>query len=404
MNTSAQQFIATNNFGGRQYHLDWVRVLAFAFLIFYHSALMFVDWGFHIESGHNSTFLKSILLLTSNWRLDVLFVVSGVAIGYMTAKMPLKTFVWQRVLKLYVPLLFAVAVVVAPQAYFEAIQKGVFVGDFWQFWTSVYFSFSWDSKMQAPFPTYNHMWYVLYLFHYTLALLPFIAFFNSPKGVALLSRFEQWLSTGTRIVWLPLACYAAFYIAVDDHDITHAFYNDLYGHLVYFFAVLVGFLFLRMPGVWQAFARNRRVSLVLGVMSYAALLVLFFWPEIQLSNASNVLWDAAELLVKWSWLALVIGYAKTYLNLTNPFLKYCNGIVYPFFILHQTIIIALGFYVIDWGLSGPMELAVIVFGTFLLCYLITEWVIKKVDILRLLFGMNRANQKQVTSSKSDSVA
>jgi hypothetical protein len=82
--TNASTFDHTS----RHYFLDWVRVLAFAFLIFYHAAMMFVDWGFHIESGHNSTFLKSIMLLTSNWRLDILFLVSGVAISFMIAKIP----------------------------------------------------------------------------------------------------------------------------------------------------------------------------------------------------------------------------------------------------------------------------------------------------------------------------
>lgn len=399
MKTTVQPRLANDNFGGRQYFLDWIRVLAFAFLIFYHTALMFVDWGFHIESGHNSTLLKTIMLLTSNWRLDVLFVVSGVAISYMTVKMPLKAFVWQRVIKLYVPLLFAIAVVVAPQAYYEAIQKGVFIGDFWSFWTSHYFTFSWDERMQAPFPTYNHMWYVLYLFHYTLALLPIIIFFNSQKGIELLSRFENWLSSGAKILWLPLAIYGAFYLAIDDHDITHAFYNDLYGHFVYFFAVILGFLFLRMPKVWQSFARSRRLSLVLGIIGYSMILTMFFLPELRFPIDRTLVWDAAGLLVKWCWLALVIGYAKTYLSFGNQFLSYCNSMVYPFFILHQTVIIVLGFYVIGWGLSGPMELSVIVFGTFLFCYLITEFVIKKVYVFRLLFGMGRAEKKVSSSLK-----
>lgn len=400
MTTLIQARFANINLGGRQYFLDWIRVLAFAFLIFYHTALMFVDWGFHIESGHNSSLLKSIMLLTSNWRLDVLFVVSGVAISFMTVKMSLKSFVWQRVLKLYIPLIFAVAVVVAPQSYYEAVQKSVFSGDFWTFWTTQYFTFSWDDRMQAPFPTYNHMWYVLYLFHYTLLLLPLIAFFNSQKGVDLLTRFENWLSSGTKIVWLPLTCYGLFYIAIDDHDISHAFYNDFYGHLVYFFAVLMGFLFLRMPKVWLSFARNRQLTLTLGVIGYCILLVLFFLPELQLPMGRTLTWDIAGLIVKWSWLALVIGYAKTYLSFSNRFLSYCNGIVYPFFILHQTITIVLGFYVIDWGLTGPMEFAVIVFGTFLLCYLITEFIIKKANILRLLFGLNRLKKKIIPSQSN----
>lgn len=385
-----QQILNNGNrddFGGRQYFLDWVRILAFAFLIFYHTGMMFVSWGFHIESGHNSLFLKSIMLLTSNWRLDILFIVSGVAISFMITKMSLKAFTWQRVIKLYFPLLFTVVIVVAPQSYYEAIQKGVFEGSFWQFWTTQYFTFTWDERMNAPFPTFNHMWYVLYLFHYTILLLPLFAFINSEKGKTLLSRIEYWLSGGTRIVWLPLMLYIINLLAFDDDKITHAFYNDWYGHSIFLFAMIMGLLFVRMPLVWQAFENNRHISLALGLISYGALLAIFLIPNESLPFDPDEVWGLIALVVKWSWIALIIGFARKYMNFTNETLKYCNGIVYPFFILHQTVIIVFGYYVIDWGLSGPAEYLIVAIGTFVICGLVYEVLIKRVGIFRFLFGM-----------------
>jgi hypothetical protein len=377
-----------HNLGSRLYFLDWVRILAFAFLVFYHSALMFVDWGFHIESGHNYTFLKTIMILSSKWRLDILFLVSGVAISYMITKMPLKSFTWQRVVKLYLPFLFAVAVVVAPQSYYEAIQKGIFEGNFWQFWTSLYFTFSWDERMIAPFPTYNHMWYVFYLFHYTIVLLPLFAFINSEKGKIILAKTESWLIKGARIIWLPLAIYLAIFLAFDDHDVNHTFYNDWYAHAIFIFAVILGLVFVRMPKVWQSFEDNRYISLVIGIASYCALLGVFLLPKELLPFDRTLAWDISTLLVKWSWIALIIGFARKYLNHTNKTLKYCNSIVYPFFILHQTVTIVIGFYVIDWGMSGTLEYLTIVVGTFAICGLLYELLIKRVNILRLLFGMS----------------
>lgn len=375
------------DFGGRQYFLDWVRILAFAFLIFYHTGMMFVSWGFHIESGHNSVFLKSIMLLTSNWRLDILFIVSGVAISFMITKMSLKSFTWQRVIKLYFPLLFAVVIVVAPQSYYEAIQKEVFEGNFWQFWTTQYFTFTWDERMNAPFPTFNHMWYVLYLFHYTILLLPLFALINSEKGKKLLSKIENWLSRGTRIVWLPLMLYMFNLLAFDDDKITHAFYNDWYGHSIFLFAMIMGLLFVRMPLVWQAFENNRYISLALGLISYGALLIIFLLPNESLPFDPDEIWGLIALVVKWSWMALVLGFARKNLNFTNRTLKYCNELVYPFFILHQTVIIVFGYYVIEWGLSGSVEFFTIAIGTFIICGLLYKCLIKRIGILRFLFGM-----------------
>ena len=318
-----QSQVKTSNekFGGRQYFLDWVRIFAFAFLIFYHTGMMFVKWGWHIESGHDSEFLKSIMLLTSNWRLDILFIVSGVAISFMISKMPLRYFIWQRMVKLYIPLIFAVVVIVAPQSYFEAVQKGVFEGSFWQFWTSQYFSFSWDERMIAPFPTFNHMWYVLYLVHYTIILLPLFAFINSATGAAWLLKVEGWLTKGSRIVWLPMVIYFVILLINGDDNITHALIDDSYGNSIFIFALVMGVLFVRMPSIWDTFERNRYLSLIIGLVGYGALLTIFYTPREMLPFDGGEAWGKIALVVKWSWIALIIGFAKRHLNYTNKILK-----------------------------------------------------------------------------------
>ena len=37
--------------------LDWVRIIAFALLMFYHVGMYYVTWDFHIKSPHASTLL-----------------------------------------------------------------------------------------------------------------------------------------------------------------------------------------------------------------------------------------------------------------------------------------------------------------------------------------------------------
>jgi peptidoglycan/LPS O-acetylase OafA/YrhL len=371
----------------RQYFLDWVRITAFAYLFFYHTAMLFVDWKFHIESGHNSLILKTIMVWSSQWRLDILFFVSGVAISHMTMKMPLKVFALNRFIKLYLPLLFSIGLLVAPQSYYEALQKGVFEGSFWQFWTSLYFSFSWDQRVIAPFPTYNHMWYVLYLFHYSLLLVPLLAFLNSKKGSSILARLEGWLVKGLRVIWLPLTLYFAIYLMFDNHDVNHTFYSDWYGHSIFIFAVFLGISCARLQSVWQAFEKNRYFALALGIISLVVLLMLFILPNETLMFDKFLVWGLICILVKWLWIATIIGFAKKHLNYTNDTLVYCNSLVYPFFILHQTIIIMIGYYVIDWGLAGAFEFLVIVVSSIVVCSLLYESLIKRVNIFRLLFGL-----------------
>jgi len=385
------------NLGGRQYFLDWVRVLAFALLIFYHTGMMFVNWSFHIESGHNSLFLKSIMMLSSNWRLDILFLVSGVAISFMVTKMSLKAFTWQRVIKLVIPFLFAVIVVVAPQSYYEALQKGVFEGSFWQFWTNQYFTFSWDERMNAPFPTYNHLWYVLYLLAYTLVLLPLYAFINSEKGIQLLSILESSLAKGSRIIWVPFITFLVILFPFESDKISHAFFNDWYGHYLYLLMMIMGLIFVRMPQVWQAFEDNRYLALIIGILSYSTLLLAFLFPEEPIPMTLREYWWVIALVVKWSWISLLIGFSRKYLNFSNRTLQYCSGAVYPFFILHQTVIIVFGYYVIEWGFSGISEYMIIAFGTLIICGLFYEIIIKRMNLLRLVFGLKWHKYSQATA-------
>ena len=147
-----------------------------------------------------------------------------------------------------------------------------------------------------------------------------------------------------------------------------------------------------MPQIWKSFENNRYLALLLGLISYGVLLVIFLSPNEMLPIDRTLAWDYTSILVKWSWIALIIGFTKKHLNHTNNALKYCNILGYPFFILHQTIIIVLGYYVIDWGLSGPLEFLIIVVGTFVICGSLYELLIKKVNILRVLFGLRWVNK------------
>lgn len=380
------------DFGGRQHFLDWLRILAFAYLVFFHTGMMFVEWPFHIESGYDSEFLKAFMMLTTTWRLDLLFLVSGVAISFMMTKMTIGGFLNQRMIKLFIPLFFACAVVVAPQPYFEAVQKGIIEPGFWQFWTTQYFTGSWWEGMLTPVPTYNHMWYVLYLFIYTILLVPLFAFINSDKGKAKMASLEGWLIKDARILWAPYVLYLSVYFYTGHNKITHAVWDDWFGHFIYAYILIMGVIFVRMPKVWQAFEDNRYKSLALALASYGMIMIRYNWN----TPLDVIEWDLLEMIMKWSWVAALIGLARHHLNFKNDFLGYGNGIVYPFFILHQTVIIIIGYYMIDWGMNGALEFISIVIGTFVLCVALIELVIKKSNILRLLFGLKLIKKERVS--------
>jgi glucan biosynthesis protein C len=78
---AALQNLCKEDLGQRRYDLDWVRIGAFMLLILYHVGMYYVDWDWHVKSPHASAAIEPLMMLTSPWRLSLLFLVSGVATG-----------------------------------------------------------------------------------------------------------------------------------------------------------------------------------------------------------------------------------------------------------------------------------------------------------------------------------
>jgi glucans biosynthesis protein C len=160
------------NLPQRRFDLDWVRIGAFLLLIFYHVGMYYVTWDFHVKSPYSSHTLEPLMLLSSPWRLSLLFLVSGVATAYLLERRGTEGFLGQRSARLLIPLLFGMAVVVPPQSYLEVVEKLSYAGtyaDFLKLYFRACHGFCRGSDCLI-LPTWNHLWFVAYLWVYTVIL------------------------------------------------------------------------------------------------------------------------------------------------------------------------------------------------------------------------------------------
>ena len=118
----------------RRYDLDWLRVLVFLLLIFYHVGMFFVPWDWHIKNDRLYQWLEYPMLFINQWRLPILFVISGMGTSYALAKRTGKQFAWERIKRLLLPLAIGILLVVPPQVYFERLASGQFSGGYCCFW------------------------------------------------------------------------------------------------------------------------------------------------------------------------------------------------------------------------------------------------------------------------------
>ena len=97
--------------------------------------------------------------------------------------------------------------------------------------------------------------------------------------------------------------------------------------------------------------------------------------------------EIVQAFSTWGWLLAILGLGSRYLERNNRFLAYANEAVLPFYVLHQTIIISIGFYVVQWSAGIGLKYLVISATSFVAIMVIYELLVRRINVLRFLFGM-----------------
>jgi len=370
----------------RRYDLDWLRVIAFGFLIFYHIGMFYVTWDWHVKSPHAGPWLEPVMALINPWRLPLLFLISGIALRFAIDKSRLREFVPRRFLRLFVPIVFGMLVVCAPQAYFELYSKGETGPDFWAFYGQ-YLDF--DMEFSILTPTWNHLWYVVYILAYTLAVVALLPLLKALDGVA--EALFGWLGRGAmgwRLLLVPtLPFLGTEWLLAPHFPSTHAFYNDWANHAELFSIVLIGWFAAKSSGFWSAVQRHLGPAIIVAI---GLLLVLaaarLNWDVVRADQGLAALMTVVRTLFMWAAIVAMLGLAQRYLNHSGRVLRFLTEAVFPYYILHQTLIVAVGFWVDGLLLPVWLEAGIIVVATVGGCVVATE-AIKRVPPLRPLFGL-----------------
>lgn len=374
----------------RRHDLDWIRVGAFGLLIFYHVGMFYVPWDWHVKSPHPVEWLEPVMMLTNPWRLTLLFLVSGAATRFMAEKMSVAALTGLRIGRLLPPLIFAMFVIVPPQSYFQIMEAAPgAVGGYLDFWGKYATgSGHWcrgDDCLVTP--TWNHMWFVAYLIFYTLVLTALMA--TAPRllkaaGDAL-ERLPVWALLLAPIVFLALIRITMLSAFPE----THALFNDWYNHALSFSAFLFGFLMAPSERLRQAFITLRWPALALAVLGYAGWAsYAWIWradgavpPE-----ALRLAMRAVYAVDQWGAIAAVLGFGARHLTRGGPVLTWLTLAVFPFYIVHQTIIVVAGHFLARLGLWQPLEAAILIATTVAGC-LLTYVIVSRIGFLRPLFGL-----------------
>lgn len=376
----------------RRFDLDWVRVCAFGLLVLYHVGMYYVSWDWHVKSPFASPALEPFMLLSSPWRLSLLFLVSGAATAFLLGKGEPGA-LRRRSWRLLVPLLFGMLVVVPPQSYYEVVEKlpgGYSEGylAFWGRYLTADPTFCRDGDC-LDVPTWNHLWFVAYLWVYTMVLG--VALGLAPHGMARLGgRVTARLDGIGLLLWPALALAAVRMALVGRFESTHGLVDDWYNHAQYLPMFLLGFWLARADAVWARIGQLRWQALVLALASYGFLAWYFshFGDENPPGDLLRSFQRAAWGLNQWAGITAVLGFAHRLAPGDSPALRYLSAAVFPVYILHQTVIVVLAHRLQPIGMPPAVEGLLLVLATFALCFGAYE-VIRRMAWLRPLFGLRQ---------------
>jgi glucan biosynthesis protein C len=391
----------------RRYALDWLRVLAFGLLILYHLGMAYVaDWGWHIKSLYQSELLQYPMLWSNQWRMSLLFLISGAAVSYQLHRYSGWGFITATMRKLLIPLAFGSLVIVAPQAFVESKTAGAIPEmhylEFWRHYLGYPFGFGEPlppayTRFAGANAIWNHLWYLPYLFVYMLLVWLMYPCFRHTASTRVMKKLGDQMSFGQRpLVALYLIPILLFFgigeWLWERFPTTHKLVDDWYNHLRYFSVFLIGFGLVRSERLWQSLGALRRLSIVLAICSYAA--IVFYVRGGELSSYLPLLAPIEGLLRgfiwsanSWLWIMAILGYAQTWLNRPSAPVRYANSAVYCWYILHQTLIVV-GVYLLQPYQLGPLvEPLLVVILTGAGCLFVYEVVKHLPTPLQAMFGV-----------------
>lgn len=374
----------------RRYDLDWLRVLVFLLLIFYHVGMYFVPWEWHLKDLQLYPQLKWPMRFINQWRLPILFVISGMGTAFALRKRTFKEFARERTFRLLIPLAAGILLVVPPQVYFERLSEGIEYNN--------YLQFLFTDAFKGVYPkgnfSWHHLWFLPYLYLFSLGLIPLLLF---GKILPKQTRKRQTYAFPLLLIYL----FAIPLMVIENtlapkFPVTHALYNDWYVLPFYALLFFYGYGIARyFRAFWRITEEYRHLFLMAGIAFFTGYVAISQHP-LHLSIYSQLL-AIIKILNMWSWILCIFGFAARHLNKKSKLLSYCNQAVYPFYILHQTITVALGFYVQDkpWGFAAKFSFLSV--GTILLTAILYEYFIRRMAILRPLFGLKpRKTKDKVT--------
>ena len=371
----------------RQQYLDWLRVLSIFLVFVYHTARIFGGESFHINNARAYAGVDSLTSILTILGMPLLFLVAGASAFLSLGKTAPGRYMKERVLRLLVPFAVGLLTHIPILVYLERVNHGEFTGslfDFLPHYFDGFYGFGGNFAWMGL-----HLWFLMMLFFYTLLALPILVWLARGRGAAVMDRLSRFLAR-PGFVYLMVLPVVLLVVGLDPDTVGISVFGG-WNIFVYMLFFLYGAILVAHDGLRQSIEKLRWVSLVAAILLFAARSFLQTTGINQgapaFGSADYAMLLSVRALCAWFGLLAVWGFSIRHLNFGTAALYLANEAVLPFYVLHQTVLIIVGFYVIQWAIPDLLKFAIIFVGSLLIIVGLYWFLIRPYNIMRFLFGM-----------------
>jgi len=342
----------------RRYDIDWLRVIAIGLLLIYHIAITFQPWALFMGFIRSDEAMESLwkpMNMLNVWRIPLLFYVSGMGVYFAILKRNWRQLLLERSKRIFVPFVFGIVAIVP--LHFLVFQK----------------------YYDLPLGYYahqGHLWFLGNIFVYVLTLLPVFFYLKRIEG----GRFMKGLSSFMSHPIGPVSISIFFIIEaiVVKPRIFELYAQTLHGFILGLLAFFFGFLFVYSgKSFWKTILKWRWLYLGAAAALYTVRLFVFDLasPGYLMAIESNC------------WILAVFGFGYKYLNKPTAILNYLSQAAYPVYIIHMFVLYTGAMLILPLEIPVILKFIFIIVFTGIGCYLIYEFIIRRIRFLRPLFGL-----------------
>lgn len=347
----------------RKHYIDNLRNITILLLFFVHTFMIWNDFGseFYIWQGENKL-LSTLIVLINPWFMPILFVLAGMSARYALEKRTVKEFVIQRINKLLIPFIFGLVFLVPFQTLYARKffnnYDGNILDNIKYFFTHLTDFSGYDGAF-----TPGHLWFILFLFIISMITLSIFRFWPYQK---LVPKVEKVSAIGIFFLFIPI--WLMYYLG------NFGGYSIGKNLALY----LIGYYLLSNDLIMDKL--EKRTKLLVGLCIVGTIILGGLYYKFSYYG---------DLWINFSgWVSilalLVLG--KKFFNNKTKFTEYFNKASYPIYILHQTVLVVLAYYIVNLTDVLHIQVSGICIGSFLLTAF-SYHLIRLIPFVRKIIGI-----------------